>query len=96
MGLPGSEVATTSTLKRGKQMQQLKGVEEAARLLGISKWTVRGYIREGKLKAVRLGRRVLVEEGELERFVTNARTCEQLQQDSTTEHPAARGEHVNA
>ena len=35
-------------------MRALKSVEEAAELLGISKWTVRGYIREGKLKSVRL------------------------------------------
>lgn len=50
-------------------MQALKSIEEAARLLGISPWTVRGYIRDGKLKPVRLGRRVLLAEGELERLV---------------------------
>lgn len=50
-------------------MRALKSVEEAASLLGISKWTVRSYIKAGKLHVVRLGRRVLVEESELERFV---------------------------
>ena len=50
-------------------MRALKSVEEAAELLGISKWTVRGYIKTGKLRPVRLGRRVLVEEAELERLV---------------------------
>lgn len=50
-------------------MRALKSVDEAAGLLGISKWTVRGYIRDGKLIAVRLGRRVLLPEDELERFV---------------------------
>ena len=50
-------------------MRALKSVEEAAALLGISPWTVRSYIRDGKLKAVRLGRRVLIEETELERLV---------------------------
>ena len=50
-------------------MRALKSVEEAAGLLGISKWTVRSYIKAGKLRAVRLGRRVLMEESELERLV---------------------------
>ena len=50
-------------------MRPLKSVEEAAELLGVSKWSVRSWIREGKLRAVRLGRRVLVEEAELERFI---------------------------
>ena len=50
-------------------MKALKSVEEAAALLGISKWTVRGYIRQGKLNAVRLGRRVLLTEDELEKLV---------------------------
>lgn len=53
-------------------MRALKSVEEAAELLGISKWTVRGYIREGKLKSVRLGRRVLLAEDELERLVAKS------------------------
>lgn len=55
-------------------MRALKSVEEAAGLLGISPWTVRSYIRDRKLKPVRLGRRVLVEEAELERFVESGKT----------------------
>lgn len=53
-------------------MRALRSVEEAAGLLGISKWTVRSYIREGKLRPVRLGRRVLLSEDELERFVNES------------------------
>ena len=54
-------------------MQPLRNVEQAAELLGISRWTVRSYIKTGKLKAVRLGRRVLLEESELERLVDEGR-----------------------
>jgi len=54
-------------------MKALKSVEEAAGLLGISPWTVRGYIRDGKLRPVRLGRRVLVEEAELERLIASSK-----------------------
>ena len=50
-------------------MQQLRTVEEAAGLLRISKWTVRAYIKAGKLRVVRIGRRVLLADEELERFV---------------------------
>jgi excisionase family DNA binding protein len=50
-------------------MKALKSVEETAELLGLSVWTVRAYIRDGKLRPVRLGRRVLLAENELERLV---------------------------
>jgi len=50
-------------------LQQLRSIEEAAGLLGISPWTVRSYVKTGKLKPVRLGRRVLLAEDELERLV---------------------------
>ena len=57
-------------------MKKLLSVQAAAQLLSISKWTVRAYVRDGKLRPVRLGRRVLLEEAELERFVTEGREGE--------------------
>lgn len=53
-------------------MNKLLSVDAAAELLSISKWTVRAYIRSGTLRPVRLGRRVLIQESELERFVSAA------------------------
>ena len=53
-------------------MRALKSIDEAAGLLGISPWTVRAYVREGKLKPVRLGRRVLLPEEELGRLVAES------------------------
>jgi excisionase family DNA binding protein len=58
-----------SELKEKRNMNALKSVDEAAGLLGISPWTVRAWIRDGKLRPVRLGRRVLLSESELERLV---------------------------
>jgi excisionase family DNA binding protein len=49
------------------------GIKEAAAMLAISPWTVRTYIRRGKLHAVRIGRRVLLEPAELERLVEQGR-----------------------
>jgi excisionase family DNA binding protein len=51
----------------------LLNVKEAGAALGISPWTIRRYINEGKLGAVRLGRRVLVEPSECHRLIDEGR-----------------------
>ena len=68
-------------------MKALKSVEESAELLGISVWTVRAYIRDAKLRPVRLGRRVLLQESELERFVAFSKA--QPVADEGSEQPTA-------
>jgi excisionase family DNA binding protein len=50
-------------------MEQLLSVVDTARTLAISPWTVRLYIRAGRLNPVRIGTRVLLEQSELERFI---------------------------
>jgi len=42
-------------------MESLLKVEEAAKILGISQWTVRAYIRDRKFTNVHIGRRVLLD-----------------------------------
>jgi excisionase family DNA binding protein len=54
-------------------MKALKTIPEAAELLRISHWTVRKAIRNGKLIPIRLGRRVCLEEEELERFIADGK-----------------------
>lgn len=49
------------------------GLKEASETLGISHWTLRRYIREGKIRVVRIGRRVLLEPAELARLVNCGR-----------------------
>jgi excisionase family DNA binding protein len=51
---------------------KLLSITAAAELLSISPWTVRAYIRTGKLTPVRIGRRVLLAEAELERLITES------------------------
>jgi excisionase family DNA binding protein len=53
-------------------MKPLYDVKSAAQALAVSPWTIRAYIRDGRLKPVRLGRLVRLEEQELERFVAQA------------------------
>lgn len=54
-------------------MVPLLDCEKAAELLGISPWTVRKWLSENKLRAVRLGRRVLIEPAEIERIIEEGR-----------------------
>ena len=51
------------------------GLKDAAMAVGLSVWTLRGWIRHGKLRCVRLGRRVLIEPSELQRLVEQGRTA---------------------
>ena len=67
-------------------MRPLKSVEETAELLGISPWTVRSYIRDGKLRPVRLGRRVLLREDELERLVLESQRQSKRDPQEDREH----------
>jgi excisionase family DNA binding protein len=52
-------------------MNQLYDVKAAARQLAVSPWTIRLYIRQGKLCPVRIGRLVRLDEEELARFVAS-------------------------
>jgi len=50
-------------------MEALLNCQQAAELLGISPWTVRKWLSTNKLRSVRLGRRVLIEPGEIRRII---------------------------
>jgi excisionase family DNA binding protein len=60
-------------------MEPLLTVCKVAELLGISPWTVRAYLRDTKLMAVHIGRRVLIEPSELRRFVEEAKKVQRQQ-----------------
>jgi excisionase family DNA binding protein len=49
------------------------GVDAAAESIGLSPWTIRKYIATGKIIPTRIGRRVLIEPGELERLLAGGR-----------------------
>lgn len=49
------------------------GLKEAAEAVGLSHWTIRKFIREGKLRSVRLGKRVLVEPEALQELIEAGR-----------------------
>jgi len=55
-------------------LNPLVSVNDAARLLGVSKWTIFAWTKTGKLRPVRFCRRVLFEESELKRLIDDAKT----------------------
>jgi excisionase family DNA binding protein len=57
-----------------KKMEALLNIGSAAKLLAVSTWTIRGYIRQGKLHPIRIGRLVRLDGTELERFVASNKT----------------------
>jgi excisionase family DNA binding protein len=68
---------------------KLYDVKDAARVLAISPWTVRLYIREGKPRPIRLGRLVRLDEQELEKFVLAAKTVNAVGQSAEEENAIA-------
>jgi excisionase family DNA binding protein len=59
---------------------RLYDVKDAAEILAISPWTVRAYIRNGKLRPIRMGRLVRLDEQELEQFVAGAKGVVEVKQ----------------
>lgn len=53
------------------------GLDEAARLVGLSRFTLRRRIRAGQLRALRVGNRYIVAVTELERFINAGSTGDQ-------------------
>jgi len=51
-------------------MEQLLSVEQvAAKLGGVSKWTVHAWLSQGKLQRTKVGRRTMIRESELEKVI---------------------------
>jgi excisionase family DNA binding protein len=68
-------------------MYPLYDVKTAAHFLAVSPWTVRAYIRDGKLRPVRFGRLVRLESEELLRFVAHAKSSAEISQGSDRASP---------
>lgn len=55
-----SIIAVNKTKQHHKEEALTLSVEHAARLIGVSRATVYRMVRDGELRAVRVGRRVLI------------------------------------
>jgi excisionase family DNA binding protein len=52
-------------------MVRVYSVDEAANVLRVSHWTVRQWIKDGRLPSARVGRRVVIRESELQRLIVD-------------------------
>jgi excisionase family DNA binding protein len=52
-------------------MEKLYSIQEAADLLRVSHWTLRGWIQLGKLRSAKIGDRRVIRESELMRLVVD-------------------------
>jgi hypothetical protein len=53
--------------------ERLLNIDEAARIIGRAHWTLRRDIRGGKLRCVRIGRRIMIEPSEIRRLIEAGR-----------------------
>ena len=54
-------------------LEPLLKIEEAARLVGRTHWTLRHDVKAGKLRSVRIGRRIMIEPAEIRRLIEENR-----------------------
>jgi excisionase family DNA binding protein len=57
----------------GATLEPLLKIEEVARILGRTHWTIRHDIKTGKLRSIRLGRRTMIEQSEIRRIIDEGR-----------------------
>lgn len=57
------------TLTRQKQMV---GVGDAAERLGVSVWTLRSWCYKGRCSSYKIGSRLMLDEGEVERIISES------------------------
>lgn len=62
-------------------------VNEAAKSLTLSPWTLRKWLSEKRLSCVRLGRRIAIEPREIDRLIAAGRTKDTAPNDSPTVTP---------
>jgi len=69
-------------------LDRLLSVDEAAaRLGGLSKYTIHAWLTQGKLRRTKVGSRTMIRESELERVVRDE-SPEQVHGPRTVAHPA--------
>jgi len=52
-------------------LEKLYGVEEAAKALGISYWTVWAKLKNGDLRRTKIGGRTVIRESELQKLIVD-------------------------
>ena len=69
----GSTDASRRALDSPSHARRLLSVKEAAAYLSVSVWTVRGLGWSGEIPEVKIGRRVLFDREDLDRFIERSK-----------------------
>jgi phage regulator Rha-like protein len=54
-------------------LEPLLDIDEVAKIIGRTHWTLRRDIKHGKLTCVRIGRRIVIEPSEIRRLIEEGR-----------------------
>lgn len=57
----------------GPALEALLTLDEAAKIIRRSHWSLRKYVADGLIRGVRIGRDLLIEPAELRRFIEQAK-----------------------
>jgi excisionase family DNA binding protein len=58
-------------------LETLYSIEQAAEKLGgVSPWSIQSWLSQGRLRRTKVGRRTMISESELERFIEKSNSTE--------------------
>jgi hypothetical protein len=71
--MAATAVAINVTRSPNGALEPLLKIEDAARLVGRTHWTLRHDVKAGKLRCIRIGRRIMIEPSEIRRLIEENR-----------------------
>ena len=66
-------ITASTTRNTENDLEQLLTLEEAGRIIRTTHWTMRHYVKEGMIRSVRVGRRLMIEPSEMRSFIERGR-----------------------
>lgn len=71
--MPSTALSVNKIDPNKMQLEPLLKIEDAARLVGRTHWTLRHDVRAGRLRCIRIGRRIMFEQSEIRRLIEEGR-----------------------
>jgi hypothetical protein len=71
--MSATAIAPDVTGSAAGPLEPLLKIEDAARILGRTHWTLRHDVKRGRLKCVRIGQRIMIEPSEIRRLIAEGR-----------------------
>jgi hypothetical protein len=67
--MSATAIAPDVTGRETGVLEPLWKIEDAARILGRTHWTLRHDVKAGRMRCVRIGRRIMIEPAEIRRLI---------------------------